>query len=219
MVGDQNPIRTVTNALPSSTSPSLIAPAPTGVFTRRVTPPKPARPAPLKRDDTGPRVRELQQLLRAVGLLRIDPTGTFDALTERAVIDFQSAFSGGDGQQLDDDGVAGDNTIAALRQRKAWPAKHGNGRDEAMTVTDDHGHLGEVQPLGRDATGTEVIRAQKRLLTLGYDLKVTGHYDQMTSDAVQDFQRRFNQTTGAKLKVDGRLEGSTGRAMNVAADA
>ena len=56
----------------------------------------------------GPAVAQLQGLLRRAGIVDFEPTGTFDAGTARAVVDFQRRH------RLDADGVVGPLTRIVL---------------------------------------------------------------------------------------------------------
>ncbi len=175
---------------------------------------RPAGPRPLSRGDTGPKVRELQTLLRDNGVYRGQITGTFDAATERALIDFQSDYTGPDGATIEDTGDADEQTFAALRAHAQFLAQNpGRRGDLAPEAQADYSRLGEVQTLKLNDSGTEVTRAQTLLRTLGYDVQVTGHFDQMTHDAVQDFQRRYNELNRARLDSDGIIGSATGFAM------
>ena len=62
----------------------------------------------------GASVAHLQALLRRVGTYDVEPTGTFDAPTARAVIDFQRAH------QLDADGLVGPLTRIVLYARSGY---------------------------------------------------------------------------------------------------
>lgn len=217
-IGDEGPMPSFDPPIPQPRPANAIPlPGQTGVVTRGAAP-RPTAPPALKRNDSGPRVRELQQLLRDNGMLNGEITGIFDAETERAVITFQGGFVGPDGQQIDDDGRAGATTIAALRTRRAW-LRNGDTSDDPIKTSesDEYARLGETTLRLRDV-GLEVTRAQTLLRELGYNVQVTGAYDQVTFDSVQDFQRRYNSLTGGKLDVDGAIGPATGFAMCKAAD-
>ncbi|MDY7016597.1 MAG: peptidoglycan-binding protein, partial [Cyanobacteriota bacterium] len=79
----------------------------------------------------GNAVRSLQQRLRALGFYRGEITGSFDAATQEAVVQFQQA------QGLKPDGVVGPRTFAALGS--ANPSAS-NAREEQTLARGDRGN-------------------------------------------------------------------------------
>jgi N-acetylmuramoyl-L-alanine amidase len=63
---------------------------------------------------------------------------------------------------------------------------------------------GEDLPLDRGASGETVAALQKMLLGYGYEIEVSGSYDDMTKTVVAAFQRHFRPA-----RVDGRADLST----------
>ncbi len=183
----------------------------------------PAPPPPMQRGETkSERVRELQTLLRDVGLLTDDPDGDFGKTTERAILDFQSQYTGADGQQLPVTGVADPMTLRALRDYKAYLDEQRRNPtpslpEELVRVEPNFEGIGNVQVLRVGVRGAEVTRAQNLLRALGYDIQVTNVFDEPTRNAVADFQSLYTLATGTQLKPDGVLGPNTGASMALAA--
>ena len=168
------------------------------------------------------RVRELQTLLKDLKLLKTEPDGDFGRTTERAIIDFQSQYTGADGQQLPVTGVADPMTMRALRDYKAYvDEQRRNPRpqlpDELVQVEPNFDGIGSVQVLRLGARGPEVTRAQNLLRALGYPVEVTNVFDEPTRAAVADFQALYTLAMGAQLEPDGVLGPNTGASMALAA--
>ncbi len=168
------------------------------------------------------RVRELQTLLRDIGLLKTEPDGDFGRTTERALLDFQSQYSGADGEQLPVTGVADPMTMRALRDYKAYVDEQRKNPqpqppEELVEMEPNFDGIGAVQVLRLNATGPEVTRAQKMIRALGYDIEVTGVFDEPTRAAVADFQSLYTLAMGAQLEPDGVLGPNTGASMALAA--
>ena len=186
-------------------------------------PAPPAPPPPMQRGETNSeRVRELQALLRDVGLLTGEPDGDFGKTTERAILDFQSQYTGADGQQLPVTGVADPMTLRALRDYKAYLDEQRRNPgpqlpDELVRVEPNFEGVGAVQVLRLGTRGPEVTRAQNLLRALGYDIQVTNVFDEPTRAAVADFQSLYTLAMGTVLEPDGVLGPNTGASMALAA--
>lgn len=122
----------------------------------------------------GPRVRSLQQRLRALGYYKGKVTGVFDGNTKEAVMRFQQA------QGLRVDGVVGPRTFALLGS--ASPASRPSQSSQSPPAP-------TVTYLGEGSQGTGVRSLQQRLRTLGhYRGEITGTFDAATRRAVLSFQ-------------------------------
>lgn len=182
----------------------------------------PAPPPNMQRGETSERVRDLQALLRDVGLLGDPPDGSFGRTTERAILDFQSQYTGPDGAQLPVSGVADPMTLRALRDYKKFLAEQQRSPspqlpDDLVKVDPNYEGIGSVQVLRPGARGAEVTRAQNLLRALGYDVQVTNTFDEPTRAAVADFQALYTLAMGTDLEPDGVLGPNTGNAMASAA--
>ena len=131
-----------------------------------------------------PVVAEIQERLMELGYMENDePTEYYGSITESAVRLFQRQHG------LNVDGCVGAETWAAMN-------------------ADDAQHYTVME--GMD--GTDVEELQTRLRELGYIDTVTGHFGEMTTEAVKKFQE-VN-----KLTVDGKV-GSKTREMLYSPDA
>lgn len=129
-------------------------------------------------------VAEIQQRLMKLGYMEDDePTEYYGSITQSAVKLFQRQAG------LDVDGCVGMETWTRLN-------------------ADDAEHYTVMQ----DMDGEDVTELQKRLRELGYIDTVTGHFGEMTVEAVKKFQE-IN-----KLTVDGKV-GSRTREMLYSEDA
>lgn len=123
--------------------------------------------------ESGDKVGELQQYLKDLGYYK----GTIDKYygdeVYKAVVEFQIDQDIVDNEEEFGAGYFGPQTRAQIeavldqRRKDKLPQKN----------------------LGKDDTGDEVKKLQEALLKLGYDLEITGIYDQKTIDAVFDFQQ------------------------------
>lgn len=137
----------------------------------------------LAQDSQGPSVAELQTLLREAGIYSGSITGFYGEETEAAVRQFQSSAG------LSVDGIAGQQTIAALRSTSA---------------SSDDDQPPSLNP-GLDAD--QVRRLQEDLASLGYYTgSADGVYGSQTEAAVREFQ------AAAQLTVDG-IAGANTRAV------
>ena len=124
----------------------------------------------LKLNSQGTKVSQLQTDLKQLGYYYADITGNFGERTEAAVKAFQKAKS------LTADGIAGTKTLNAI----AVAVDKAGGSSSGSSSTN--------MKLG--STGTAVSSLQQNLTTLGYYYgDVTGHYGNLTQQAVKKFQK------------------------------
>ena len=124
----------------------------------------------LKLNSKGTDVRNLQQDLTTLGYYWAEITGNFGERTEAAVKRFQEENG------LTADGVAGTKTLNAI----AVAVDKAGGSSSGSSSTN--------MKLG--STGTAVSALQQNLTTLGYYYgDVTGHYGNLTQQAVKKFQK------------------------------
>ena len=124
----------------------------------------------LKLNSQGTKVSQLQTDLKQLGYYYAEITGNFGEKTEAAVKAFQKA------KGLTADGVAGTKTLDAIAAAvdKAGGSSSGSSSSNMK--------------LG--STGTAVSALQQNLTTLGYYYgDVTGHYGNLTQQAVKKFQK------------------------------
>ena len=140
----------------------------------------------LRRGDRGEAVRELQEILRAIGVFDGNITGSYDEATEAAVRRFQRD------RGLIEDGMAGPQTRAAI----SAVARSQTRPSPPQNVTPSASPTSPVFTLG--SQGNAVRQIQQRLQLLGYfPHTLTGTYDERTQEAVQQFQRDRD------LEIDG----------------
>ncbi|HEY9631377.1 MAG TPA: peptidoglycan-binding protein [Coleofasciculaceae cyanobacterium] len=158
--------------------------------------------------DSGAQISELQRRLTDLGYYNASISGSFDAVTEAAVIRFQQD------NNLPTDGIVGSATETALRQ----PV-----RPDASTVSSYQGNPTSATPstalLRLGSTGAAVSDLQARLTTLGfYQGATTGSYDAPTEAAVIAFQRSRNLIpdgiAGTQVATASGISASTSGAGN-----
>ncbi|MBQ8082379.1 MAG: peptidoglycan-binding protein [Clostridia bacterium] len=153
----------------------------TAVPTRTPTPrptatPRVAKNLILKRGTNNEAVRTMQTRLISLGYLNGKATGSFDAITEQAVIAFQN-------RNTDlADGVAGYDTLTALYGSNARRASASSG---IIGIS-----------LKEGASDTEAVKTlQRKLKALGYFTgTVDGDFGTNTTTAVKNFQRQNGMT-------------------------
>ena len=124
----------------------------------------------LKLNSQGTKVSQLQTDLKQLGYYYAEITGNFGEKTEAAVKAFQKA------KGLTADGVAGTKTLNAI----AAAVDKAGGSSSGSSSTN--------MKLG--STGAAVSALQQNLTTLGYYYgDVTGHYGNLTQQAVKKFQK------------------------------
>ncbi|NET11335.1 MAG: peptidoglycan-binding protein, partial [Symploca sp. SIO2B6] len=135
----------------------------------------------LKREDTGPSVKALQQQLAAVGFYNGPFTDYYGELTEAAVIQFQQS------QGLVADGIAGSATLnalggssSALNSASSRPSSQGRSSNGILK---------------RESSGPQVVQLQDQLRTVGvFTDNSTGYFGSQTEAAVIQFQRNQGLT-------------------------
>jgi peptidoglycan hydrolase-like protein with peptidoglycan-binding domain len=148
----------------------------------------------LRSGASGADVRELQLLLRKVGIKGVKADGEFGAGTKKAVQRFQSAA------HLEASGTVGPQTIQALtRAAQGGAAQYGVGGAAADGSTKAAKSLGDRIPLRAGMSGHDVKVLQDFLRRLGQRVSVDGEFGAGTLTAVKGFE----QSSG--LPVDGEV--------------
>ena len=140
----------------------------------------------LRLGDEGQAVKELQQLLKKHDCYEFDEiTGYYGTVTENGVRKFQTQNG------LKVDGIAGEDTIKKLKERKSSTLKNPNSLCLGMK-------------------GDKVKEVQRRLKELGLytESVITGYYGPVTEKAVKAFQEASGMT------ADGIVGDKTRAALN-----
>ncbi|WP_240376113.1 peptidoglycan-binding protein [Bacillus piscicola] len=138
----------------------------------------------LRIGDKSAEVTELQRQLQSLGFYNDEPDGHYGRRTAAAVRQFQQS------EQLAVDGIAGPQTLAALKgvQRAEKPASSSSSPEASNTF--------KVLSIGDQ--NNDVAQLQRQLKDYGYYNKdITGVYGPMTEKAVRQFQKQNN------LQADG----------------
>ena len=125
---------------------------------------------------TNSAVKTLQEKLKSLGYMTANATGYFGTATRAAVEAFQRT------NNLDVDGIAGQNTQAALYSGNAVSAGQGNTSTGSGTTT--------YATLRYGQRSTLITTMQEKLRELGYmTANATGYFGTATQSAVLAFQR------------------------------
>jgi peptidoglycan hydrolase-like protein with peptidoglycan-binding domain len=155
----------------------------------------------LRQGHRGPQVKLLQSKLEQLGYEPGPIDGVFGRQTLVAVKAFQEAFG------LAPDGLAGKNTLTEL---------NGATEESDFDFTDDDMEEGEdevfssMPSLSLGSEGDEVAQLQGDLMALGYEVQVSGLFDDMTQMAVQSFQLNYS------LEPTGEASGDVYAALEAA---
>jgi peptidoglycan hydrolase-like protein with peptidoglycan-binding domain len=152
---------------------------------------------PLREGASGPDVKELQRLLTRAGL-KVEADGQFGPSTTVALKRFQRATS------LEDSGVAGRRTVAALRDSVDVEAAvhlttggyNGTGRKRARVARS----LGDRIPVRRGMSGQDIRVLQDFLRRAGQQVTIDGEFGTSTWRAVREFE------AANALPVDGVVD-------------
>lgn len=140
----------------------------------------------LRKGDSGPRVRALQELLADVGF-KSELTGKYDAATVKTVRKFQRATV------LTVNGVANAATIKRLKKaargQLTSTAHSSAGGADASAGSLRPEHLGDRIPLRPGMSGQDVRVLQSYLRRAGFKTEVTGEFDKRTVTYVKRFER------------------------------
>jgi peptidoglycan hydrolase-like protein with peptidoglycan-binding domain len=121
-------------------------------------------------------VKTLQTSLKQLGYYNGDITGTYDEATLDAVAKFQIAVG-----LVDTANDFGAGYFGSQTRRSLEDALNQKG-------TEIQNHLPQT-PLSKDDQGVDVKKLQTALQKLGYDVTVTGVYDDQTVNAILKFQK------------------------------
>lgn len=139
----------------------------------------------LQRGDTGDDVQNLQQRLYELGYLSKVSGSYYDAATENAVKDFESAYG------KSRTGIATiqlQQYVYAKNARSAWEVK-------TYTATPSPAPTARFSTLRSGSKGTAVTELQERLRELGYmKSKADGIYGEKTIEAVMLFERAYGKS-------------------------
>jgi len=145
---------------------------------------------------SGPDVRELQKLLRQVGIEIKKADGEFGPATKKAVQRFQAA------RNLEASGAVGKDTVAALREAAMGGAAKNldtGGFDDTVGGGKTRS-LGDRIPVRRGMSGHDVKVLQDFLKRAGQKVSVDGEFGATTVTAVKGFERTNT------LSVDGLVD-------------
>ncbi len=148
---------------------------------------------------TGSDVTYVQQRLKALNYLSA-VTGTYDSATMEAVRQFQGLHG------LTQDGLAGARTFTALFSASAQPYSTDITNYSTMRI-----NYGDSV-----ADSGSVTKMQRALQQLGYTVTVNGKFDELTHNAIVQFQMRNGLTTSGaadaatqRILYSGRASGAS----------
>ena len=128
--------------------------------------------------DEAEEIKTIQTALTELKLYSAGITGHYGEKTEAAVKKFQKKYA------LNDDGVAGEDTLEALYEAAGISAS-GSSSSSSSSSSES------ATLLKRDMESSAVSKLQEDLKQLGYySGTVTGHFGGLTEDAVAKFQRK-----------------------------
>ncbi len=163
----------------------------------------------LRVGSSGPDVRELQKLLRQVGIKIEKVDGKFGRTTKQAVQRFQAARS------LETSGTVGKVTVTALREAAmGGAAKHlGTGGYDDTVGAGKSRSLGDRIPVRQGMSGHDVKVLQDFLKRTGQKVSVDGEFGARTVTAVKGFEKKNT------LSVDGLVDADDIAVLRGQADA
>ena len=149
---------------------------------------------------TGNDVLALQYRLKELNY-PVTPTGTYDDQTMSGVRLFQTMHG------LSQDGIAGPKTFAAMYA------------PTAVTYTTELAGYTTMRIYynGDTADAATVTRMQQALSSLGYRVNVTGRYDELTHNAVQQFQLRNGLTVSGAADAATQARIFSGKGLGASA--
>ena len=180
--------------VPSVTATPLPIPTGSGSYDASVF------PRTLRPGYTGTDVTALQSRLATLQY-PVSVTGVYDDQTVAAVKLFQGMHS------LTQDGVAGPKTFTALYSAAVMAYSP----EDASYVTMRIWYQKDT------ADKDSVIRMQQALSALGFRVNITGRYDELTHNAVQQFQLRNGLTVSGKADVATQKRLYSGQALGASA--
>ena len=132
-------------------------------------------------------VRTLQQNLKDLGYYKGSVTGDFGRLTKEAVYNFQRA------NDLSADGVAGSKTLSKIASEMAGGSSGSSSSGSSGSSSSSLLDTSDTLMLGDRSD--EVLKLQKMLAEMGYySGNQTGHYGEITEEAVITFQKAMGLT-------------------------
>ena len=163
---------------PRSNNNSQVEASPTPALEKGINGSHPA----LEKGISGSQVTALQKQLQAAGYFDGPVTGYYGALTQQAVIDFQTANG------IVPNGVADTSTLQALNTETPTPSQPAT--PPPVVADKPKTSANYTKALEKGISGSQVTALQKKLQTAGYfDGPVTGYYGSLTQQAVIAFQK------------------------------
>ena len=129
--------------------------------------------------DEADEIATIQTALKQLKLYSGEITGHYGSKTQAAVKAFQKKYA------LNDDGIAGEDTIKALFEASGITASSSSGSSPSSSAATDSSIL------RYDSQGDAVRKLQQDLTALGYyNGTVSGHFGSKTEAAVMNFQKK-----------------------------